>query len=432
MGETRKYPRSGRRSLISTPEILAKSGENVLVCVPIPALEIIRQIVRNRGYWRTTYASSYSDDFYTLPGDTDFDTITGFLDLFLEATTKMDCNDLITELDDIGNAITALSLGGGCGCGAGGGGATSPADDPTDTGDITLSTGTPPSGYVDWAAYQVAKCDLATYIVQSLLDDLRWWQTVQIATMTLAGLTAGMVSILSAFTLTAILAGLLAVLAYEFTMLEDAEDQMITGFEDLVCAILSGETSAESQANFIAEMDAQMTAAITDPISEFLVIQLLTVWTDSEFFNLLYAPYEDYLMHSIPAGADCSACGLSCKNFQVYQGTWLGGDVFQGELVSGTYNIRVTYNATDADCANDCGPMEEISLDGLIGYTPYSATNDSFRFYSDAACPMTSTNADAYSSDTIPTFGVKYCVRHIFIFSATQFTATIGRHGYCF
>ena len=374
----------------------------------------------------------YSDNSYTLPDDTDFDLIKGFLDEFLEATTDMSCNDLVTELDDIGNAITALSLGGGCGCGSGGGGATSPAVETTDTGDITLVTGTPPDGYPDWETYQTAKCNIAHFIIQSLLDDVRWWQTVQIGTMTLAYLAAGVVSIMSALTLSAILAGLLGILAYEILMLEDAEEQLETGFSDLLCAIIAGETAQESMDNFISEMTTQMTTAITDPISEFLIIQLLTTWVDTAFFNLLYAPYEEFLGHQIPGGADCSDCGLGCVSFWTSIGTWQGGLTWAGELSGAAYYIGVHFNATSDACGANCGPMETFSLAGMEGYTPKTASNDSFRIWSDAVCPWSSGNADVYSSDTPLVFDVQYCGRVVQIFSATPFTATFERFGHCY
>ena len=431
MAETRKYTKAGRRAIISSSDLLIQDGEYAIICVPIPALEIARKMVRNRGYWRTSYASAYNDSDYDLPSDETFDIITGYLDEFLEGTTSMDCSDFIKELDDIENAITALSLGGGCGCGSGGGGATSPAVEDTDTGDITLATGTPPPGYPSWEVYQVAKCDIATWAVQNLLDDVRWWQTIQIATLTIAGLTAGMASVLSAFTLTAIIAGLLSILAYEVSMLNDAEVQLVTGFEDLVCAILAGETAQESMDNFISEMDTQMTAAITDPISEFLIIQLLTVWTDTEMFNLLYADYDEFLGRQVPAGSDCSGCGLGCVNFVVNQGSWSGGLTFASEFASGFHFIDVIWNTDSDPCDFTCGPMEEHALMSMVGYTPAAGAHDSFRIWGDDDCPNTSTNAGVYSSDTQPVFGDKYCGRRIAVFSDTAFTLTLERYGAC-
>lgn len=429
--ETRKYTKAGRRDIISGVEILGKGSESALICAPIAAIDIARKLVRNRGYWRTTYAMAYGDSSYTLPTPSEMDSIEEILNEFLEATTLMDCGDLITELDDIEQAITALSLGGGCGCGSGGAGATSPPADDTDTGDITLSTGTPPDGYPDWATYQVAKCDIATMIIADLLSDVIWWQTVTIATLTLGGLSAGMLSILSAFTLTAILAGLLALLAYNITFLVNAQEAIESGFSDLVCAILAGETSQESMDNFISEMETQVDLEMTDPIARFLVKQLLGQWADTTLFNLLYADYDDFLARQIPTGADCSDCGMGCHRADPMRGTYLGGDVWQSVFWSSYHRVEVRFNQDAENCPGDtCGPMEEIEMSDLTGWTVSASSRGDFRVWSDAACPITSDNMDVYDSDTPPT--ENFCCRYYYISSSTAFTVKMGRLGHCF
>lgn len=432
MPETRKYTRAGRRNIISVPDLLSQSGENALVCLPIPALEIARKLIRNRGYWRTTYALEYFDNHYSLPDDTDFHEILAMLDEFMEATTSMDCNDLITELNDIEQAINALGGSGGCGCGSGGGGATSPPADDTDTGDITAPGGTPPDGWPDWETYQIAKCDTATFIIQSVLDDVRWWQTVQIATLTLAALSAGMVSILSAFTLTAILAGLLALLAYEITHLEDVEEQLVDGFDDLVCAILAGTDAQTSMNNYISEMETQMAAKIADPIAEFLVQQLLGYWADPEFFNLLYADYDEYLGHSIPTGANCEDCGLACDKWQVSVGTWLGGLTFESEFNNSYQRVQIQFNHDPGDICDlpRCGPEWLFTTTSLIGHTPTTAGPDDFRVWQDIDCPRSDTAASGYYSDT-PPIDIQLCGRNLSFISASQFTVTFRKDGTC-
>lgn len=432
MAGEQKYSRSGRRSIISGVDIISSVGEQAIVCIPRSAVEITRALVRNRGYWRTTYAMAYSDTGYTLPNDAEFDIITEQIDLFLEATNDMSCNDLVSELDDIGNAILALSQSGGCGCGSHGAGSTSPAAGSTNSGDIFEPTGTPPTGYPDWETYQVIKCDAATFIVQSLIDDIRYYQVVSIATLTVGALATGMISVVSGFTLTAILAGLLGILAYSVGMLFLAETQLVAGFDDLVCAILTGETAQESMDNFISEMTTQMIGAIADPISEFLIIQLISAWVDTTFFNILYTNYDDMLTFSIPGGADCSACGLGCTNYQILTGVWLGGLTFDSVLVSTAYRVELFWNTDSTDCTDSCSPMENVKIMSIPGWSDAGAINDNFRIWSDAACPISSTNADAYSSDTPPPLGTNFCQRVISILSGTPFTATFERSGKCF
>jgi len=430
MGVTKFYPRSGRRAIVDGQDVIERVGESAVVCVPRSGMEIARMLIRTRGYWRTGYAMAYAQNSYTLPDDTEMDIISGEIDLFLEETNDMTCNDLVGELSAIGDAITALSLDGGCGCGANGAGATSPAASPTDTGDIFLATGTPPAGYDDWEQYQIIKCDVASYIVQSLIDDLRYFQIVQIANLTIGAMATGMISIVSGFTLTAILAGLLGILAYSVGMLFQAEEAFVAGFDDLVCAILTGTDAQESIDFFISEATSQLVAAIADPISEFLLIQLVTSWADTIFFNLLYAEYDSVLEYSIPGGADCSACGLGCTTFQLNLGSWSGGLTFASEFSASAHRIELYFNTTGTNCNLACSPAEKVALMGLIGWTDAGAGNDNFRIWSDLNCPLG--GPDEYSSDTIPTFGTIYCSRFISILSSTAFTATFERYGKCF
>jgi len=399
-------------------------------------LEIARKLVRVRGYWRTTYASAYGDSSYTLPDLPTFDVITGFLDEFLEGTNDMDCQDFANELDDIEQAILSLGGSGGCGCGSGGAGATSPPADDTDTGDITLGTGTPPPGWPGWEEYQVGKCNVASMIVSDLLNDVIWWQTVTIATLTVGGLSAGMLSILSAFTLTAVLAGLLALLAYNIAFLTNAQDALTDGFEDLVCAILAGTDSQESMDNFISEMETQVDLAMSDVIARFLVKQLLGQWADATLFNLLYADYDDYLARQITTGADCSACGLGCHNFELGRGTWLGGLSFSSEFYSSYHRITIAWNMASplydiCDPDDHCGPMELHELVTLTGHTGAGASVNDFMVWKDADCPRTAGNGTGYNSDTPPLY-IEVCGRNLQFLSSTAFTATWEVKGHCF
>lgn len=431
MTETRLYPRSGRRSIISVPDLLVQEGENALVCVPIPALEIVRKLVRHRGYWRTSYAQEYFEDKYELPSDVDFDAITAMLDLFLEATTDMDCGDLTARLTDIGSAIDALALGGGCGCGSAGGGATSPADEPLDTGDITEPTGDPPDGYDTWSDYQVVKCDIAAWIVQNLIDDVNWFQVIQIATLTLGGLSAGLLSVLSAFTLTAILAMLLAILAYEVSMLEEASDLLEEHFDEIKCAIMAGVTAADSMANFKAEIGDHIDADVADPISRFLLKSLLDYFADAEQFNLLYEPFEVVQGRQIPGGSDCVDCGISCGNFTVETGTWEGGLDFASEPFAGFEYVIMAWNTNTDACNDQCGGMETHSLKSLTGWSDPSGSKDYFRIWQDSDCPTGSDNATVYSSKTQMPLDEQYCGRQFSIYSLDPFTMTLERFGEC-
>lgn len=338
-------------------------------------------------------------------------------------------DDVYQALLDIG---ARLNLTAGCGCGSGGGPASSPAARTDDFGDITEETGTPPDGYESWSQYQILKCDIATWIVSSLLKDVQWMQTQQIAALTLGALAAGFGALLSGGTLLAILGVLLAILAYEIGSLQEAEDAIQDSFDDLVCALVNGETASGSISNFSDAIDTALAAQTSDPVALSLLATLLNYWADTTAVNLMYAPLEEALAVQIPAEGDCADCGLDCDTDYVSVGEYLGGNLYSSEFLTDTWYITIWFNSTGAagDCSLFCGPEVDISLLGLSGYTAKSSTVDSFRIWGDSDCPFNSNNAGVYSSDTQPDTSPR-CGRVISIFSTTEFTANIQKGDVC-
>lgn len=424
MAETRKYTKAGRRNILNANSLVAKSGEYTVVCAPISALEIARAFLRQRGLWRTSYAVSYGDNEYTLPDDETMAVIEQMILEFLEVTTQMDCNDLVTELSAIEQAINGLSMGGGCGCGSGGAGGTSPPADTTDTGDITGGTGTPPEGYPDWDTYQQAKCDIAYWIVNNMLDDIGWWQTISIADLTVTALVAGMASVLSGFTLTALLAALAGLWAYSTSVLEQMDDSLTADIDDLVCVILSGETAQGSMDNFISEIETVLSADISDPIALYLAETVAEKFADPAQFNLLYAPYDDYLGHQIPGGNDCQGCGIPCTTIQMNYGEYLGGGLFSSLHQDNHDRIGFYLNTNTPSGGDPCAGMEDVTIDSLLGHTSVGSGHD-FRVYEDDSPVQL-----IYESDTSFS-GMEFCCRYIGVLSDTPFTMTITRGGKC-
>lgn len=431
MADTRSYRGAGRRDIISSVDLLAQSGEYAIICVPIPALEIARKLVRVRGYWRTSYASSYDDSSYTLPDMSTFDTITGFLDEFLEGTNDMDCQDFVNELNDIEAAIIAAGVSGGCGCGSAGGGEVSPPPDDTDTGDITAGTGTPPGGYASWEEYQIFKCDISNWIINNFIADIAWLAGAQFGTLSVAVLGTAFLSVLSAYTLGLLLPILYAIGNYEQTMLEDLETIINDNFSDLLCEIVTGTTSATSMSDFIDALQTLITAEVSDLVKRFLLQQLVSFWQDTTEYNLLYAHKDAVDNHQVPSGGDCGDCGVECSNVFMGTGTNLGGGTFASAPLAGRHHIALHWNTGTNPCTDTCGSMETFSWEQFTGWTDYGGGEYSFKAWQDSDCPYTTTNATVYQSDTMPTLGVEYCGRSVEVISGTAFTMTMGRYGKC-
>jgi hypothetical protein len=251
--------------------------------------------------------------------------------------------------------------------------------------------------------------------------------------LVVAGLAAGLVGFLPATVLVAILGVALVIGGLELTWLENLEDAVRDGFDALVCALVNGTNATDSQSGFEAELSTQVDAQIADPVARYLLKTIAGYWANFAAVNLLYAPESEVLAQSgITSGQDCSDCGLSCENFFVITGEWLGGDTFSGALLSGNYQLILQWNddTGDFDCSGFCGPEEEVVFDNLSGYTAVTSSFDSFRFWDDGDCPFTSGNASVYSSDTIPD-DTPRCVRRFSMFSSTPFTVSLIRQGAC-
>lgn len=432
MAETRKYTRSGRRAIIDANNLVARYGENTLICAPIGALEIARVFIRQRGLWRTSYASAYNDDDYVLPDDATMAIIEDIISQFLEATNTMDCNDLITELNDIEQAINAISSSGGCGCGSGGAGSSEPGADTTDTGDITQATGTPPSGYPDWQTYQDTKCDIAHWIVQNLLDDLIFLENLTISTLPANSFANFLQSVLAGGSILALYTALVSLSSYASSAIADIRAQLQSNFMDVVCAILTGETAQDSLDAYVIAIDAVIDTAIADAFTRYLAKTALHYFGTTTQFNLLYAPYSDVQTRSIPSGQDCEDCGLECHLVDVSIGTDFGNGYYESDFVDNRHRLKMSFNATGpaAGPISCCGPMELVTLTSVNGWTATGDQDFDWTYSEDNSPSVCTPVQPEYQSDT-PPLDVEHCTRNLSIKSSTAFNITITRAGRC-
>jgi hypothetical protein len=426
MDNYRKYPRSGRRSILNASNLVSQVGEDVLICAPIGAFLIARKFLADRGTWRTNYALSYDDGGYYLPDDDTMATIEQMINEFLEATSDMNCTDLTSALDDISASLMTIAANSSCGCGSGGAGGNSPDVSTDDTGDITGTTGTPPDGYDTWEQYQQTKCDVANWIVQNMLDDIGWWKAFGVADLTVTAMVAGMASVLSGFTLTALLAAVAGLWAYSVSTLDQLETTLTNDYDDLVCSLVNGENAQESIDDFLAEMNGALSADISDSVALYFAELVASKFADPAQINLLYADYASVSSHQFPSGNDCGDCGIPCANEQMVYGNNLGAGLFESEYASSSHRIGFYLNNNGSAGFDPCSDMEDVTIDAVTGWTidPASSPKD-FRVWEDDS-PL----AIIYDSDT-PFTGMTFCCRYIGINSSTAFTLQITREGKC-
>lgn len=427
MAETRKYTRAGRRNIIDATRLVSQDGEYNLVCAPKGAFDIARHFLGQRGLWRTSYAVGYGDTEYTLPDDATMDVIAQQINEFLEATSIMNCDDLVTGIDAIVDAINAGAASGGCGCGSSGAGPSSPDIETTDTGDVTSGTGTPPVGYPDWETYQQTKCDIASWIVANLAADINWLSHVGVDTLSVLGLGLGLSSLISGTVSIILLSALVALHGYASSALEDIYQGVQSGVEDLVCAIMGGETTQGSIDAFLTELDGIIDAAVSDTIARFAAKQALHYFADTTQFNLLYAPYAAVENLAVPTGADCEACGLDCTNIQLYAGIYYGAGQYASQLNSGHERIEGNYNADGPGADASCGEHQTQTFDAIVGHTGSGAGANDFRIWEGDA---DGTLVLVYDSDT-PPIGQTFCIRRFSYLSATPYSLYLTDGGKC-
>lgn len=430
MNELRAW--SEKRTLIDYDQISGDFGQMVIVCVDKAVLAICAKYIAQRGKWKSSYLKAIANDrqYYTID-DVELNNVHNHIDQFLDTyggVEQMNC-DIVSALEAIAGSLGAA----GCGCGAGGGPSASPPLETDEFGDPLAETGTPPDGYATWQDYQQRKCDIASWIVTNLKNDLVYLQAGDIASITVGALAIGLLALLSAGTLAVIVGVLAAIAAYGASILADGYDAVVDNFDDLVCALWSAESAADSISDYNAAIDAAIDAATADTLARVLLKTLLHLWADSASVNLMYQSSDVVEARQIPTGGDCSSCGLDCSTHFVDFGEKLSGDEYASEFDGQGYRLSIIFNSTSAlsDCSGSCGPEQQFKLTGLVGFTDAGGSADNFRIWADSDCPHSGTNASVYSSDTQPPTTTSYCGRRLVIISTTDFTATVVEEGVC-
>lgn len=219
------------------------------------------------------------------------------------------CSDLQNTFDALIDALGAVG-GGGCGCGAGGAGSTDDPPSSSDWGDVNdpLDPGTPPDGFDTWEEYKSYKCDVATWILDNVISDIQWIKTLDIAALTVAGLAFGLLTPIPGDALFALLAGLIASLAISTGFATVLEDALTNGYEDILCALYTGENAAESKANAQTEIDTAIDAETANVALRAMLKLTVAFWVNYVGINKMFD--RDVVFESqLPTG-DCSACGV--------------------------------------------------------------------------------------------------------------------------
>lgn len=408
-GEDRKY--SNTRQIIDYDHVLAEAGQIALVCIDRGMLPILRGLVRERGLWRTSYATSRSDTYYTIPSTSQFEPIHRLIAQFLEDTADMaQCDDIITKLDNIAQAISASSC-----CDNGSGGAGSMDDIETTEVD---DGATPPAGFATYPTYDAYKCNMATKLVQDWLTDIAWLNGLSLVDV--ATVAVGLLSPLSGQNVI----DLVGVAALWFTQsiwsssTQAIYDWLDTDQADVICGLYDAYDVTEAYDNTVAIIDAAgLTAA------ENFVAKL---WLGNVSLNRLF----DLTQTALPVG-DCSGC---TPYLELLYGSVVSGDL---TLSPGTVVIDSVLDDPYPGCPANM-PYIHLNFRGS-GYrvsvttdqTTSNVCDSDWTFYINDRC-------GAPGELRVPVYttfqGVEYCVvqdGNLRIRSAVgdPFTATVTKIG---
>ena len=371
--QRRKYPRSGRRSIIDYANVISRSGEYAILCVNRGIVDIARVFLSQRGMWATSYSVAYHDDGYDVPTDVQLAVVEELISEFLEDTAQMDCSDFLASLDAIGTAIEALRSGsGGCGCGSSGSG----AEEETATSETVDPPGTPggsyPAGFSTIGQYETYKCAVATWVVDGLATQASIWAGVDLTAATLAVFVGLMILPVPGSRLIALLAAVLALTGLGAGVLTDLISAINNNRDDLICSLFEAEDVSGAQSAFETAMDASIDGESADVVWRFAVKQVYKLLVSNDIYNKLFIKdaYTDF------GTGDCSSCT------QTPIGTIVWGDpdddieglgTFQIDAVPGSgwgctdpYIISISWNQdVDIDLSLVSGSPQDCNSNGI-------------------------------------------------------------------
>lgn len=189
MPEFTRYPKGSSRTLINFNRVIDQldNAGDIILCLPIGLVGIIRMLLKDRGSWRSSYVIEQDDFGYTKPTFAEFEPVQNAIDDFLRETNVMNCQGFIQALNDIASAIRSSSC---CAPGQN----TSYVDD---DGVIYYGSQQPVSKPTEFGEGQEFAteeefsshlCSAANNIVSGLILSLNNWSILSLASLTAGGL----------------------------------------------------------------------------------------------------------------------------------------------------------------------------------------------------------------------------------------------------
>ncbi len=303
----RKYPRSGRRAIVSYAGVVASSGEYVVGCFSKAVLEIARILVSTRALWPTTYATAYFDNGYDIPSAAQLAVVEELISEFLEDTNDMDCTDFASALSAISDAINAQSAASGCGCGSGDAGSDDEAESTEEVGDIGDPGGDFPDGFGSRAEYETYKCNVADWLITSLRADVVWWAAAAFGAMSLTVFGALMITPIPGARLVALLAAVVGMTGIGGGIMTSFLSVIDDNWDDLICALWEATDASVAKADLIQVFEDGVDTETANTLWRYAIKSAFALMLSNHNINKLFVldSFTEF------GTGDCTGCGLA-------------------------------------------------------------------------------------------------------------------------
>lgn len=287
---------SSKRTIVPLSVITDNADKYGLFCVNLGIMQVARELLGERGLWRTTYRTDGLDNgvTYTIPDVSEFAIVTDKIAEFL-GVTDMSC-DVVAGLNNIADKIANLASVGNCAPSTIDGrlGAQSPLSNPTTFGG---------SGeFATQDEFDNHKCFAATSIVNGLYSNLQVLGSIDSFSTIVAGGLA--VLILSGFLALPLMPFIVALSAGGFVAGSLLAVKAAFDFDALKCALYNSENAVEAYDALEDMLDEVGVSIYGVGVTLNVVKQLIMSMANIDVMNKLFTPltyYDDGL-------SDCSDC----------------------------------------------------------------------------------------------------------------------------
>lgn len=290
-----------------------------VVCLSSRQVTIIRKALLSM-VWRTRFGEYIEPNLWRILDNTELVELVEETEVNLMANCFDDAATIIGEAvvtasENLAFAISAINCGGGinvnCGSGgrsgSGGAGGSSPPYS-TET-PIVPGIGDPPEGYASWEEFNNDKCAIASYLVNTLIDDIGRASTINFELQTLVTLAVILAPLLldpiPGDEIIVLCGILIAIHEQAETILSNMQSVMDDGKADLICEFYNASTPAAAEQAFEAKWSELWYASpYVNILYDWAALQSVNTMVTSEMTNKLFEKQSDKRYTE----ADCAGC----------------------------------------------------------------------------------------------------------------------------